>query len=201
VTVTLFGGTPGAAPDVHSRPRERSSSRCGACRARVPDAVQRVAAQTSLRNLRKLDCAAERCTADPGPSRRRCAERSVCGTVPGLQRITLLRRLRKLVCVCRAAPGTRAGHPIQPDRFRLAMDARVKPAHDDAAASVIELRVCADRPARARRDLEPACRAGHEANAPAVSVPRVPAILRCSGCSGWCRQRSFAAVYSACRHP
>src|SRR5262245_53304899 len=36
---------------------------------RVPDAVQRVAAQISLRNLRKLDCAAERCTADPGPPR------------------------------------------------------------------------------------------------------------------------------------
>jgi hypothetical protein len=39
------------------------TSRC------VPDAVQRGAAQISLRNLRKLDCAAERCTADPGPPR------------------------------------------------------------------------------------------------------------------------------------
>jgi hypothetical protein len=53
----------------------------------------------------------------------------------------------------------------------FAMDARVKPAHDGATLSVIELRACADRPVRDRRGLEPACRAGHEANAPAVSVP------------------------------
>jgi hypothetical protein len=50
---------------------------------RVPDAVQREAAQVSLRNLRKLDCTAKRCTADPGPPRT--------GTVPVLQRTTRLR--------------------------------------------------------------------------------------------------------------
>jgi hypothetical protein len=37
----------------------------------------------SLRNLRKLDCAAKRCTADPGPPQ--------AVTVPGLQRIIPLR--------------------------------------------------------------------------------------------------------------
>jgi Recombination endonuclease VII len=58
---------------------------------RVPDAVQRVAAQISLRNLRKLDCAAERCTADPGPPRTGCQERDArtrCLAVPVLQRST-----------------------------------------------------------------------------------------------------------------
>jgi len=51
--------------------------------SRVPDAVQREAAQMSLGNLRKLDCAAKRCAADPGPPR--------VGTVPVLQRTTRLR--------------------------------------------------------------------------------------------------------------
>jgi hypothetical protein len=34
-----------------------------------------------------------------------------------------------------------------------------------------------------------------------VSVPLVLVIPRCLGCSGWCRRRSFVAIYSVCKHP
>jgi len=57
---------------------------CGAARS----------TQTSIRSLRKLDCAAERCTADPGPPRT--------VTVPGLQRTNA-----DFVC----AAALRPGHP------------------------------------------------------------------------------------------
>src|SRR5262245_8403863 len=64
---------------------------------RVPDAVQRVAAQISLRNLRKLDCAAERCTADPGPPRNGIT----ISEGPGVCSAPLR------CATCCAAPGTR----------------------------------------------------------------------------------------------
>jgi hypothetical protein len=76
----------GTAPHARGIGERTPTQRPGPC---VPDAVQRAAAQISSRNLRKLDCAAERCTADPGPPRT--------VTVPGLQRST---------SHC-AAPGTR----------------------------------------------------------------------------------------------
>ena len=49
----------------------------------VSDAVQREAAQIGLRNPRRPDYAAKRCTADPGPPQPL--------TIPGLQRIIPLR--------------------------------------------------------------------------------------------------------------
>jgi|RhiMethySRZTD1v2_1073278.scaffolds.fasta_scaffold3259550_2 hypothetical protein len=79
----------------------RMTTNAASCRLRVWDAVQR-------------EGLAERCTADPGPSRGRSLK------VPGLQRTP---------SPC-AAPGTRV-EPFPGSIFVFAMDARVKPAHDD----------------------------------------------------------------------
>jgi hypothetical protein len=87
---------------------QRRYWRTGVGRLRVPDAVPREAAQISLRNLRKLDCAAKRCTAAPGP---------LYGggwNGPGSAAHHFVLRCARDTC----------------GSFLFAMDARVKPAHD-----------------------------------------------------------------------